>query len=737
MLFQDLEPLAMRLPLRSLVSICSLLFATEFVYAQWVPTGGPCSTKFTALLVNGHTLFGGTYNQGLYRSTDDGRSWTPADSGIPNASGAPVHALCSNGNCIFAAAANIAVRSTDNGDHWVPVNSGLPSSDPVMALMASGTKLYAALSGRNNLGVFVSADSGASWTPINNGLDSKDVQALGVAGSNLLAGTFSGRIYVSTDAGGSWTQAAYLSWSPEGGPVRAAIQAFAATDNAVIAGTCFGIFVSKDKGLSWTPGNLVDGTGAGLTNIHAFAAVGTKIFAGATEAGAEGSLYVSTDGGLNWTTGSLTNAGIFALAAEGSNLFAGTSAGALLSTDAGDRWASMNTGLTRASVRILCPVGGRLYAGDYGGLFVSSDNGSSWSRPDLRYSPGVTSFATNGSVVWAGTDGGPRLSDDNGVHWGIANYGFQVPYPGAPSPVNAIFANGLTLLASSYFGTLLRSVDGYSWTVLSARPGYLLCFALVGNTLYAGTDGEGVVVTTDNGNTWSHSALYNQRVQTLASGGGALFAGTHGSGIFRSTDGGASWTAVNAGLTQMDVRSLASGGSALFAATYGGGVFRSNDNGASWDPVNGGLPTLNVFALAFNGSTFLAGTENGGVWEANLAQLVSVPLRTQTRAPDFRLEQNYPNPFNPSTTIRYVLPHRAHVTLSVFGALGQKLADLVSEDVEAGSHNVQFGAGNLASGAYFYRLSAVSPGSRNLVPGGARDGHTESFVMTRQFCIVK
>jgi hypothetical protein len=70
------------------------------------------------------------------------------------------------------------------------------------------------------------------------------------------------------------------------------------------------------------------------------------------------------------------------------------------------------------------------------------------------------------------------------------------------------------------------------------------------------------------------------------------------------------------------------------------------------------------------------------------------------------LDQNHPNPFNPSTLIRYGIPERAHVRLVVYSALGQEVAVLRSEEMEAGYHEDRFDAQGLASGVYLCRLEA-------------------------------
>ncbi len=72
----------------------------------------------------------------------------------------------------------------------------------------------------------------------------------------------------------------------------------------------------------------------------------------------------------------------------------------------------------------------------------------------------------------------------------------------------------------------------------------------------------------------------------------------------------------------------------------------------------------------------------------------------------FSLGQNYPNPFNPTTNLRVTIAELRFVSLKVYDLLGNEVAELINGNLQPGEYTLQWNAGRVSSGLYFYRLSA-------------------------------
>ena len=83
--------------------------------------------------------------------------------------------------------------------------------------------------------------------------------------------------------------------------------------------------------------------------------------------------------------------------------------------------------------------------------------------------------------------------------------------------------------------------------------------------------------------------------------------------------------------------------------------------------------------------------------------VVSVNINSPNQ---YSLNQNYPNPFNPSTVITYSIAISSNVTLKVYDVLGRLVTTLVNENQEAGSYTLNFNAGDLSNGIYFYKIQS-------------------------------
>ncbi len=131
-------------------------------------------------------------------------------------------------------------------------------------------------------------------------------------------------------------------------------------------------------------------------------------------------------------------------------------------------------------------------------------------------------------------------------------------------------------------------------------------------------------------------------------------------------------------------------------AAYVGGQFNTN--------VTFGPTTM----------TIAGGVTDGWLGKMTINTITAVREYTGTSLPtEFALSQNYPNPFNPTTTIDFKVASAANVNISVFNVLGQRVRNLVDQDLAAGSYSATWDGRDdssqpLASGVYFYRLQSGS-----------------------------
>jgi hypothetical protein len=376
------------------------------------------------------------------------------------------------------------------------------------------------------------------------------------------------------------------------------------------------------------------------------------------------------------------------IALRGSDLLVATyGAGIFRSSDGGNSWDSLNTGLTNQYVKCLGIVGTNLYAGTEGiingGIFRSTDDGAHWAAVNAGLAATqVFDIVSIDGNIFAGTyDGGVFLSTDEGSHWDSVNVGLT------NKSVIDLAVKGRDLFAVCWFyygpSVFLSTNNGASWTAANVGiPASVPASALVviDQDLLAGTNEGGVYRSTDNGRNWGSirdgSGMDYFRCMTVTQDSightRIFFGGTH-----RDSEGH-DW----------------------------GVALLSTDGGSSWSDISEGLLLNSVNDIGVSGAFVFAGTGTAGVWKRPLSEITSAEFTESTTPTALHLGQNFPNPFNPRTTITYELPIQCHVSLKVYNMFGQEVAVLANGLQVAGHKSIFFNASGLPSGVYFYSLTA-------------------------------
>lgn len=456
------------------------------IYWNAIDNGLPSDIQVYSLLINDGELFAGT-NEGIYESVQNGLIWIPLGKSL---AGYKVTFLFENLGTIFAGTDNGTFTSSDNGASWSKPNN-LLSDAAVNGMIARGDAIYAATNG----GVLYSFDNGNSWSSLSTRAPYSSVYSVTIAGNYLLAGTGEG-VFRTTLGSNTWQYA-------NTGIAELSVNSFLTLGDTLYASTSEGLMRTTDQGNSWI---YISGDPQ-KSFMNELVSFGNNLFAIMGDYYTISGVFRSTDGGLHWLSADSGMNGQYLshLATNGSALFAATSGSYVYrSLDSGATWLNVTNGMVGNYFNGLWTIGETIYCGSENGLFRSTDNGDSWVAIDSGLPDGasINAFGNTENDLFVGTSVSGYSSEtynayrssDNGDHWVQADSGI------GDAEVNDLFGVHGDVFASVWYGgnVYFTNDDGNSWN--AKNEGLLpdnfyayyygsVIFGASRNNIFAGTNG--------------------------------------------------------------------------------------------------------------------------------------------------------------------------------------------------------------------------------------------------------
>ncbi|HUO83981.1 MAG TPA: hypothetical protein VM534_02610 [Thermoanaerobaculia bacterium] len=409
----------------------------------------------------------------------------------------------------------------------------------------------------------------------------------------------------------------------------------------------------------WTPAGLY---GADVRSLIADPVNPDILYLGTSR----GEIYRSDDGAQRWSNprGAVQFPGFvidnLALDAEGRLWVAGWGLweGSVIavSDDGGKEWERRDDGITDQSIRALATAPGDpelLIAGGLTGAWRSRDGGRSWKR--ISSQPHVESVAIDprsSETIYIGTWRQAWRSDDDGKSWKHIAEGMVLDTDVFGININPKNPDDVWL---STCGWVYHSVDrGDTW--VRRRDGFENRRIHVverdptdPQRLYAGSV-AGLYRTIDAGKTWhrvSDDRLVINSIVVHPERPERMILGTEGDGVYVSYDRGETFARSSAGLHNVKITAVVADvavrGRVYAAVQFGNaasGIYGSNDYGRTWERLSRTI-LPEILTLVMHDSddrTLLAGTESGFFWSADgvewkRSEPSLLPIRVQRIVP--------------------------------------------------------------------------------------------------------
>lgn len=573
---------------------------------------------------------------GFFKSKDRGKSWKEAK----DLRGEAIHAMVqskANPDILYVGTKTGVWMSKNSGDDWSKLESGsMPLDINSMAVdPRNESTLYAGTTWRP----YKSTDSGKSWRLVKSGIiDDSDVFAITVNSkdpSHIIASACSG-IYESFNAGEQWRK---IQGIPSQSRRTRDIVQNPVIDGTVYAGTTEGFWLTTNGGKSWaltTPRNLE------INSIAVHPDEPNRVFIGTNTFG----VMVSNDGGKNFTqtNDNFTSRMTFSVTpdiSQPNRLYATTqntaSSGGFFftSSDGGRSWVpSKSIDVNRVSPFAVLQDRvdpNRMFLATNLGVFRSLDRGSSWTLLSAPKAKPVKKARARRMTAKQRADA--KKAEEEAAALAKKN-------PPALAEKVKVLAyteddkNGI--LAGTDAG-LYRTYDiDKGWTKVEFGEGIdenvfaVYASPLVPGTIWAGTARSGVIVSTDDGATWSKvdGPPTDFPISSIAGDPkrpNYMYVGTTQS-LYVSRDGGRTWTRRGGNLPLGNYTSILinpNNTDEVFASSSlasDGGIYLSTDAGMQWkrlDSKDLNLPSRRFWAIAFDPTDpdrIFAGTHSSGVY---------------------------------------------------------------------------------------------------------------------------
>lgn len=634
---------------------------------------------------NASTIYIGAPAGGIWKSTNNGVSWTGLLDNFPQIGVSGIVVDPTNSNIVYIATGDKDANDTYSIGILKSIDGGTTWNTTGLSYSANGNRIGDIMMDPTNSqilvcatssGIFRTINGGTNWTNVRTGNFAQGSIRFKPGNSSVIYASTGNQIFRSTNNGGAFTQ---LSTGISGAS-RILLDVTPHDSNYIYAlasatgNTLLGIFRSIDGGTNWSQTDA-----------------GTDVFDGSTQAYYDLAFAVSPTNKDEIYTGCL-------------NVWKSINGGATMTKL--NNWSSPTSpAYTHADIHYLGFYGNKLFAGTDGGIYVSSNQGTSFS--DITAGAQISQFykiavskQSSGKMVgglqdngghaysggawknYYGADGMDTGIDPNNSnkYYGFIQFGgtlyissnagdsggFSVQAPSAERGTNDSGGNWVTPLIINSAGEVfagynrLYKLNGGAWvqqssSTIGSGDIELISIAPSNDDIMFVANGSGLYKSTDRG--LNFTLVYNapSTITSICvnhSNSSTVYLTTSGTGgqALKSVDGGATFVSFSTNLPNLAKKVIKHQGRNTLNPLYIGttlGVYYRDDSMSQWEPFDTNLPNVEVTDLEINleDNIITAATYGRGIWQS------PIPIEVPTNDIKFISIQNPNASINCGTAI--------------------------------------------------------------------------------------